>query len=158
MTMSLWPFEADHVLVVELGQDARMHRVGLARIAGDQFVFRGDGREDLALRGRGQLAEAEAHGLVLHAVEFGELVLVLAQERRRVGEHAVVERGLDVEHLHVLVDDGALTLDLGAEHGARRIHHAVAAEQGVGLVVHAHAFVVAQPHCHDLCPPSMAPG
>ena len=130
-----------------------MHRLGLAREARDQLVGSRDSVEHLALGHLGHLGQGQAQGLGLQAVKLRKLVLVSAQKGQRRGEHAIIERRLDVKHVHVLIDDGAHAAKLGRQHGMGRIHQAVAGRDGVRLVVDTHAFVVAQPNRDRLVAP-----
>ena len=124
--MSACPRTLTAVLLEAAREDLLVHRLGLAGVAR---------RSAGTARGSSGTACACAAAGILPSVQrmasnFRRSISVNSSsffDRNAVapGEHAVVERRLDVEDVHVLVDDRAHALDLGRQHRLLRIHVAV---------------------------------
>ncbi len=123
--MSHWPRTGIAYCSKAFLDDLLVHRLGLAGVTGDHLVLRRTRVKQLASRRPRQLAHRVAHRLKLHAVEGGEVVLVLQQEVHVASVHAIVDGRFDVKDVQLFVDNLAQPVDLVIQLRARRIHVAV---------------------------------
>ena len=143
--------DRNRVLLESLLEDLFVHRLGLAGVARRHLVLRRPRMKQLAARRPRQLPQRVAHRLELHAVERGEVVLVLQQEIHVASVHAIVDGGLDVKDLAGARRQACPAgCTLWVELRPRRIHVAVRIANRLRLVMRAQRFVIAKSDRHRL--------
>ena len=97
----------DQLLAVHVLDRALVHRLDRTGLHRRHLVVGDEVRQRLAAQPRRRAVEAVLHRPVRRLVARRPLPLALGEEAVRPRERLVVERGLDLEHLHVLLQQPA---------------------------------------------------
>ena len=99
-----------------------------------------------------QFAHRVTHGLELHPIKGGKIVLVLHEKIHIAFVHAIIDGRLDMKDVDVLIDNLPQANTLIGELRAGRIHVTVRIQYRLRFVMRPQAFVIAQSHGNRFVP------